>query len=164
MDRPYVQIKLPCGAVTKIDKCDEYLRKEFPSWWANCKDSHVVVARYLRRENGRDVYDRIYLHRAILKPPKEMVVDHINRNPLDNRRCNLRIVTYQQNSFNHKKTKDTSSKYMGVCFDRGRWKASLSILKRLTHLGYFDCEEDAAREHDRAARRTRGKFASLNFP
>lgn len=41
-----------------------------------------------------------YLHIFLMKPKKGMVVDHINRNPLDNRRCNLRVVTQKVNTHN----------------------------------------------------------------
>lgn len=40
------------------------------------------------------------LHRYLLNPPRNMTIDHINRNPLDNRRCNLRVVTQFENNQN----------------------------------------------------------------
>jgi len=44
---------------------------------------------------------KLYLHHAVIgKPPKGYVVDHINRNPLDNRRENLRFVTVAENAWN----------------------------------------------------------------
>jgi hypothetical protein len=42
------------------------------------------------------------MHRLLLSAPKELDVDHINRNTLDNRRSNLRLVTQSQNSMNMK--------------------------------------------------------------
>lgn len=44
----------------------------------------------------------IKLHRFIMKPETDFVVDYINHNKLDNRKSNLRVCTNQQNSFNKK--------------------------------------------------------------
>jgi hypothetical protein len=46
------------------------------------------------------VETRIALHNFLMQTPKGMEVDHINRNPLDNRRCNLRIVDKKTNCRN----------------------------------------------------------------
>jgi hypothetical protein len=52
------------------------------------------------------------LARIILRARKGQVVDHINRNPLDNRRCNLRIATHRQNMLN--RIMKNSTGFMGV--------------------------------------------------
>lgn len=44
----------------------------------------------------------IFLHKFIMDCPEGMIVDHINRNPQDNRKQNLRICTPQQNVWNRK--------------------------------------------------------------
>lgn len=56
-------------------------------------------------------------------------IDHINGNPLDNTRDNLRAVTFSENSRNRKKKDDTTSKYIGVSFNKPRlkWQASITI-------------------------------------
>lgn len=46
--------------------------------------------------NGRGVL----LHRFLLQPPADMVVDHLNHDPLDNRRSNLRVCTQRENCQN----------------------------------------------------------------
>ncbi len=47
------------------------------------------------------------LHRYLMQPvPKGMVVDHINRNKLDNRKENLRVCTNAQNLLNRASTKN----------------------------------------------------------
>lgn len=64
-----------------------------------------------------------YLHRVILGAPKDMCVDHINGNTLDNRKNNLRICTNRKNTSNRTKlgTNNTSG-ILGVRFDNRRNK------------------------------------------
>jgi len=83
----------PPIAGLRIDQCDAHL----------LEDHRYAVDRngYLRRGTtvaGKNI--AIYLHREIMEPPAELHVDHINGNKLDNRRCNLRILTRQQNYTN----------------------------------------------------------------
>ncbi|MBI5914019.1 MAG: sigma-70 family RNA polymerase sigma factor, partial [Bacteroidetes bacterium] len=57
---------------------------------------------------GQDVFEQVRrlmnqlppMHRDIMQPPKGMVVDHIDHNTLNNRWCNLRLVTPEQNYAN----------------------------------------------------------------
>lgn len=79
----------------------------------------------------------ILLHRFITNTAKGMVVDHINKNTLDNRKSNLRVVTQSQNAMNQK-TRD-GQKYKGICFYHklGKWMAGIKINGKRKHLGYF---------------------------
>jgi len=110
---------------------------------------------------------RMYLHRAIMKPPKRRLVDHRNTDSLDNRRANLRLATHAQNIYNRRKTsKKTWSRFIGVSFDRNSpaWVSCIDYKRKRIHLGRFDSEIDAARAHDKAARKYHKEFARLNFP
>jgi hypothetical protein len=99
--------------------------------------------------------------------PADRLVDHRNNDGLDNRRDNLRLATRSQNMYNKLKTKSkTSSRFIGVSFDKSRrkWEARIYYQGRKIWLGRFDSEIDAALAYDEAARKYHGEFARLNFP
>lgn len=94
------------------------------------------------------------------------IVDHLNRNPCDNRKCNLRVCTAQQNSMNRKPKKGGSSIYKGVYFDRrcNKWLAKIALNTKPTYIGLFSDEIEAAKAYDKKAKQLFGEFAYLNFP
>ena len=104
-----------------------------------------------------------YLAREIMGSPRA-IIDHINGNTLDNRRANLRACSTAQNSYNQKKIPRTSSHFKGVTWDKGikKWRAMIRFQKRLSHLGSFASEIEAARAYDRAALGCFGQFARTN--
>lgn len=63
-----------------------------------------------------DNVSRVRMHRIIMDPPKNMVIDHINRDTLDNRKENLRICTIAQNNKNKSKVK----KHWPLSYERQR--------------------------------------------
>lgn len=80
----------------------------------------------------------------------ELVIDHIDTNPLNNNLDNLRIVPQRVNS-NHKHIK-SSSKYTGVCWDKmyNKWKSAIYINGKNIHLGVFDNELEASEYYENA--------------
>jgi hypothetical protein len=115
-----------------------------------------------RSVNGRAVF----MHRHILTPPTGFLVDHINRNNLDNRKCNLRVCTAAQNNRNAKRRIDNKSGYRGVSWHKATrsWVAQISVGGKILYLGKFDNPVDAAIAYDNSCVRLHGDFASLNFP
>jgi len=107
----------------------------------------------------------IFMHRQIMNAPDDMVVDHANHCPSDNRRCNLRLCTPRQNAFNRRTTVH-SSRYQGVTYNKdwGKWVARIKLDGINERLGGYDDEIEAARVRDRWAFAFHGRFAYLNFP
>jgi hypothetical protein len=93
-----------------------------------------------------------------------MQCDHINHNGLDNRRCNLRLCTHQQNCFNKKPKPGCTNKYKGVyrSHESKKWRAEIRRNGRKIHIGHFDYEQDAAIAYDDYAIELFGEFAYLN--
>jgi hypothetical protein len=73
------------------------------------------------------------------------VVDHNNRNRLDCRKSNLRIVSYQQNGFNKGKQSNNTSGYPGVSWNKRQeaWEAYISFNRKKISLGKYLDKEDA---------------------
>jgi beta-glucosidase/6-phospho-beta-glucosidase/beta-galactosidase len=89
----------------------------------------------------------IWLHKILYNSGTGLVVDHINRDPLDNRKTNLRSVTHKQNSENR-----TDSDNSGVSWSRAsrKWKAYLRISGKQKHLGYYLTQQEAREVCNRA--------------
>lgn len=97
------------------------------------------------------LFSRKSFHRTILNPPRNKDVDHINRNTLDNRRKNLRVVHQSINQLNRGKTKSkTSSKYKGVFFrpKRNKWFSETTLYGKTYFIGTYLSEIDAARAYN----------------
>lgn len=153
------KIELINGKYTLVD--DEDYRSLCGYKWryfAN-KSGNVYVYTSL---NNRT----IYMHREIMKTPPNMQVDHRNHNGFDNRKSNLRNCTGGQNNANSIKKPNTSSRWRGICFIKTtkKWMAKIQSNKKVTYIGIFEKEKDAAMAWDKYARKLHGEFARLNFP
>jgi hypothetical protein len=105
----------------------------------------------------------LFLHRMLIAINPGELVDHINRNRLDNRRSNLRHCTYSENSQNRRKiAKNTTSRYVGVTLKKGRWKASIMKDAKTISLGCYGSESEAALAYNVKALQLYGKNAYLN--
>ena len=109
------------------------------------------------------------LHRWLTNCPEDKVVDHINGNPLDNRRCNLRICTQKENSnnknykplptyeeqitkgiivdhttkINRRKLKSSGHKGIKWHASRNKWEAGINIGYKYIYVGVFNTVEEA---------------------
>jgi hypothetical protein len=131
--------------------------------WRLAKNSNKRKVAYAvsdRRIRGKVV--KVLMHREVLCLSGDELVDHRNRDGLDNRKANLRIASASQNQGNRTKRHDNTSGYKGVTWDseRKKWRATIQERK----LGRFDSPKEAARAYDEAALELWGDFALLNFP
>jgi len=127
--------------------------------------SHTGKVYYYGYKVGRKIQGkRIWLHNFIMEPSKDMFIDHINGDPLDNRRENLRIVTHRENTLNRgKRSNGKTSQFLGVSLTKHRnFRAGIKVNNKNINLGHFKSEIEAAKAYNNAALLYFGKFARLN--
>lgn len=117
------------------------------------------VMTYDKETNTASHLGRILLN---ITDPK-ILVDHKDRNPLNNRKLNLRPCLHIDNMQNQKKPKNNTSGYKGVDKQGNRWRASISVNYCRISLGGFSTAKEAAKAYNRAALKYHGEFASLNL-
>ena len=101
------------------------------------------------------------LHRIIMNCPKDMIVDHINRDPSDNRKQNLRICTQSENTMNLSIKSNNTSGVTGVSFDKksSKWSVRIKVGEKRLNLGFFDNFEEAVKVRTEAELKYFGEFS-----
>jgi hypothetical protein len=150
-------IKLTKGKFAKVDDRDFEWLSQF-KW---------CLSRYAIRSvttHSSPKQKQIRMHNDIMNPPEGMIVDHINCDPLDNRRINLRICTPDQNQINKGIPRNNKVGIKGVCKEsmakrRNKpWRAFI----RGKLIGYFKTPQEAGIAYNKQARVLFGEFANLN--
>lgn len=102
------------------------------------------AATHVKNPKGQQSW--LYLHRLLsgLSFGDTRQADHINRNRLDCRKANLRVLTPAQNQQNTPKRIHGSSQYRGVFFDK-KWRAAAKLNGKRTYIGTFATEIEAAK-------------------
>lgn len=131
------------------------------------EDGSIIWSRWVMKVNRKHFYRATVIWVMFNKqlPPKDFEVDHIDRNSLNDKIENLRLVTRTNNVRNRgKMRKNPSSKYIGVCWNKShkKWVARIGGYKRV-YLGSFKDEKEAALAYDKAVKELHGEFAVLNF-
>jgi hypothetical protein len=107
----------------------------------------------------------VAIHHGLVPDDPNAIVDHIDRNRLNNQKSNLRMATQTQNSANRgKQAGVSSSTFKGVSFDKNRkqYRAYCRVDGKMIHLGYHKDEKKAAEKYNKAALEHFGEFAVLN--
>lgn len=143
-------IYLTQGQTTLVDTDDLALLLQYRWYVRLCRSGYEVCTR---------------MHYKAVSMPNFLLgikgVDHKNRNPLDNRRANLRPATISQNNAN-RVGRGQWSVYKGVSAHRGKWRGSAGKHGRKYSSPIFDTEEEAARWYNEKALELHGEFAVLN--
>jgi len=157
-------IQLTQGKVALVDDEDfEELNKH--KWYAS-KDHHYTrwyAGRAIRIDGKKYT---CLMHRDVMNAPKDKMIDHINHDGLDNRKCNLRVCSNSQNQCNMLKT-NKSSKYKGVHLrtynKKQYWCSQIVKNGKKEYIGIFNNEIDAAKAYDKRAKEAFGEFSYCNF-
>jgi hypothetical protein len=164
-------IPLTRGLFAIVD-AEDYPEISKYKWYAvNGRHSGKIAyyaARMLptQRIDGTKKRPSVFMHNEILGRKDGFFPDHINHNGLDNRRCNLRFATKQQNGANREPNRNSRSKYKGVSYYKNigpkHWGARIRVNGKRLWLGFFETEIEAAQAYDLAAIEHFGTFAKIN--
>ncbi|MDE2103160.1 MAG: endonuclease [Patescibacteria group bacterium] len=149
------------GGDVHIDLCDLMLVDPYNHKWTVIKKGNTKYAVTKILRDGK--IKNIYMHRLILNEPNG-VVDHIDRNGLNNRRANFRVVNSHENWVNSGPRERGKSRFKGVSpyGSNGKWRATIQVHRKWKHIGVFDTKEAAAKAYDHAALLLFGPTAYLN--
>lgn len=159
--KPYKRLKLSSptypGLHTKVD-AEDYEDLLQYSWYVHKESGAQDTPRYIAeaRVNGKYVK----MHRYIMKARRNQIVDHINRDPLDNRKSNLRFVTRSQNRHNSIRGKNKAG-HKGIYWIEGKkaWRAVIKIKKKVHYIGQFKKKRDAIKAYREYVNKKLKEFA-----
>ena len=137
------------------------------------EDMGTVIDKKWKIDKKTDNYYMVTSHhdkknytlaREIVNPRRGQYTDHINGDPIDNRRINLRECNPKQNMQN-RRSLGGKSKFKGIyfCKLREQWVAQISCDGKTKNIGRFLSEKQAALAYDEQAKIHHGEFARLNF-
>lgn len=151
-------VALTKGLVTLVSVSDAHLLETRWTAAARKDGPHVAVRRLVGTSTN------VSLHREIMHPSDGVEIDHANRDPLDNRRSNLRACTRAENARNTHKKRATATGLRGVYPNRNGFAAHIRYGGRRHHLGTFATAEEAYAAYCDAAATHHGEFARVDNP
>jgi hypothetical protein len=144
------------GASVLFDDADYEFVRTVTGWTVSKTAQGIYYVKCCR-----GIYKNKYLARILLEAPKNMEVDHINGNTLDNRRENLRLVTAQQNQANKLKAK-TKILPKGVIAVGHMYRASIRNNYSTIHIGVYNTVQEAEEAYNKYANLLYKEYAAHN--
>lgn len=149
----------------KLMNCDEIMLCDIDDWETLKKHCwHKMSIGYAATNIKTNKANKVLVfHQIVIDAERGMQRDHINRNKLDNRKSNLRVVTPLDNVLNRGLNKNNKSGHKGVYFRErdNKWVAQIMSNRKCHPLGSFKNIGDAIAERAKAEKLYHGK-ASLN--
>lgn len=160
-----IEIPLTKGYIAIVDGTDSDLARH--KWHVSGRMNYAVRNTYPNGRKNRQVH--IFLHRVVLereigRPLSENeYCDHIDGNPRNNTRSNLRLANNTENARNRKLNSNTTSNFKGVTYrkDRGIWVARIRVNGRLIYLGSSPNPKEAHQLYSDAAKQFFGEFSRM---
>lgn len=147
------QIKLTRGKYALVDDQDFEFLNSF-SWYAHFAPHGrtYYAARKRRKNEAGKQGEWVSMHCELMKPTGGLHVDHIDQNGLNNQKVNLRLVTRAQNMRNVAVKKNSTSRIIGVTFEKqtGKYKAHITLNKKTITLGRFESISEASKVRKQA--------------
>ncbi|WP_435007950.1 HNH endonuclease [Tundrisphaera lichenicola] len=151
-----MEIQLTQGKVAHIDDGDWLLVAPY-----RC---YAKLDRSTGRYYAYNKNHRLIMHRVIMEAETGQIIDHIDRDGLNNRRQNLRFSDKYRNQMNRGKKKSSVSKYKGVWWNtrKQRWIVRFNWLGKDHYVGAFKDERIAAQAYNEAILPLAGEHSRLN--
>jgi hypothetical protein len=149
--------------VALIDDCDFHRISRF-RWKVRSIQGKIRTLRYAYAFiTINKKQQTLFLHHAIVgKARKPLVIDHKDRDGLNNQKHNLRKCTRSQNQAN----RISHRKFKGVWTRRRKvtrpWRANIQVNGKAINLGNYSTEIEAAKAYNEGALKYFGEFALLN--
>lgn len=160
-------IPLTQGKFAVIDDADAHLLAPYKSWYyhknKNAKTgyAYATIPGSWRKGKGCKI---MALHRLIMGGTA--LIDHLDRDGLNNRRSNLRFASQSQNMHNNGLQKNNTLGVKGIHYNhrcpRKPWRARIMVNGKMHSLGGYSTKEEAALAYNQAASRLVGTEVVLN--
>lgn len=154
-------VPLTQGLETVIDAADAGFIGQWN--WCACKHGKEGTFYAARGERlGKNRKRTLLLHRAVIGYDGPLEIDHIDQNPLNNRRANLRLCTHAENLRNRKAHRDNKLGIKGVHWSpkTNSFEARVVLARKLVHYSRHTTAEEASQAYQQAAKLHHGEFYS----